>query len=327
MNRLVLRLLGSAAHRLVDGKVCGLRYRTVSGTTVELPVQYVRDGDRLVVVAGGASGKRWWRHFRTGAPVEVLVSGDRVTGSAIVVHGAEHRTALDAYRSVFPRVTADAEVVAIMVEQPSTKRSLLRGTALMRVWLPSVTLAEFLGFAVPAGVGAITADSPIVLAVPVLLAAGAVEGAALGWGQSSVLRRALPELSRSRWVAATSAAAVLAYLAGLAPSTWGAVMTTWPPVPMILAAGVLGCVLLGSIGTAQWLVLRHHLPRAGSWIATTAAAWLLGLAVFLGFATPLWQPGQPLPLIVLIGIAGGLLMAATTTAVTGYALRRLLPQR
>lgn len=325
VNRFVLRLLGSPAHRLVGGKVCALRYRTVGGATVELPVQYVRDGDRLVVVAGGASGKRWWRHFRTGAPVEVLVGGDRVTGSAVVLHGAEHRTALDAYRGVFPRVTTDVEVVAITVDQPP-RRPPLRGTTLLRAWLPIVTLAEFLGFAVPAGVGAITADSPTALAVPVLLVAGAVEGAALGWGQASVLRRALPELSRSRWVAATAAAAVLAYLVGLAPSTWGAVLTTWPPVPMVLTAVVLGCVLLGSIGTAQWLVLRHHLPQAGSWIATTAAAWLLGLAVFLGFATPLWQPGQPLPLIVLIGVAGGLLMAATTATVTGYALRRLLPQ-
>lgn len=32
-------------------------------------------------------------------------------------------------------------------------------------------------------------------------------------------------------------------------------------------------------------------------------AWLLGLAVFLGFTMPLWQPGQALPLIVLNCIA------------------------
>ncbi|WP_164842806.1 hypothetical protein [Actinoplanes solisilvae] len=48
------------------------------------------------------------------------------------------------------------------------------------------------------------------------------------------------------------------------------------------------------------------------------------MAVFLGFATPLWHPGQPLALTVAIGAAGGLLMAAVTSAVTGLALRRLL---
>ncbi|MDU0294665.1 hypothetical protein [Saccharothrix longispora] len=327
MNRLVLRLLGSAGHRVLGGKVCALRYRTAGGATVELPVQYVHDGDRLVVVAGGASGKRWWRHFRTAAPVEVLVDGNRVTGSGAVLGGAERDAALDAYRRAFPHVTTDAQVVAITIGRFPAGRPPLRGAALFRTWLPIVTLAEFLGFAVPAGVGALTADGPAALVVPALLAVGAVEGAALGWGQAAVLRRALPGLPRSRWVAATSAAAVVAYLVGLAPSTWGAAITSWHPVPMVATAAVLGCVLLGSIGTAQWLLLRHHLPRAGRWIAATAAAWLLGLAVFLGFTMPLWHPGQALATAVLIGIAGGLLMAATTAAVTGFALRRLLPQR
>ncbi|MEV8438754.1 hypothetical protein AB0425_15370 [Actinosynnema sp. NPDC051121] len=322
-NRLVLRLLASTGRRVPGGKVCGLRYRTGDGAAVELPVQYVRDGDRLVVVAGRASGKRWWRHFRVTAPVEVLVDGQWAEASGVVLGPGERTAALEAYRRSFPRITDDIQVVSITglpVERPP-----LRGRELFRAWLPLVTVAEFLGFAVPAGVGALTADKAAALMVPALLAAGAVEGAVLGWGQATVLRQALPGLSRSRWVAATSGAAVVAYLAGLAPSTWAAGMTTWRPVPLAAAVAVLGCVLLGSIGAAQWLVLRGHLPRAGRWIATTAAAWLLGLAVFLGFTMPLWQPGQTLAVTVIIGVGGGLLMAATTAAVTGYALRRLLP--
>jgi hypothetical protein len=93
---------------------------------------------------------------------------------------------------------------------------------------------------------------------------------------------------------------------------------------LIGAAIVLGAALLLSIGVAQWLVLRTVLARSAGWIATTAAAWSAGLAVFLGFAMPLWQPGQPVPVIVAIGAAGGLLMAATTSAITGEGLRRLL---
>ena len=79
-----------------------------------------------------------------------------------------------------------------------------------------------------------------------------------------------------------------------------------------------------SIGTAQWLVLRTVVRRSTSWIATTAIAWSAGLAVFLAFAMPVWQPGQPLAVIVVIGVAGGLLMAAVTAAITGNGLRRLL---
>jgi hypothetical protein len=98
-----------------------------------------------------------------------------------------------------------------------------------------------------------------------------------------------------------------------------------PPPVLIVGAAVLGAVLLGSIGVAQWLILRHHVHHAAHWIGATAAAWAAGLAMFMGFTMPLWQPGQPLALTAGIGIAGGLLMAATTSAITGYALRRILP--
>lgn len=63
------------------------------------------------------------------------------------------------------------------------------------------------------------------------------------------------------------------------------------------------------------------MPWAPSWIGVTAAAWLAGLAVFLAFATPLWWSGQALALTVLVGLAGGALMATTVAAVTGLALR------
>jgi len=82
--------------------------------------------------------------------------------------------------------------------------------------------------------------------------------------------------------------------------------------------------LLLTIGTAQWLILRHLVPRSGRWIATTALAWLVGLAVFMAFAMPLWQPGQAIGVIIAIGIAGGALMAATTSLITGVAVRRLV---
>jgi hypothetical protein len=88
-----------------------------------------------------------------------------------------------------------------------------------RSWVVTVTAAEAAGFAVPAGVGALTAGSPPAVSVPALLAAGALEGGVLGWGQATVLRRVLPRFPAVRWIMVTSAAAVLAYAIGLAPST------------------------------------------------------------------------------------------------------------
>jgi hypothetical protein len=198
---------------------------------------------------------------------------------------------------------------------------------LLLTWVIVVTIAEFLGFAVPATVGAVTAGEPVRVALPALLLAGAVEGAMLGTGQALVLWWALPGLPARRWVWATSAAAVVAYAIGLLPSTFAGVWGDWPPVAVAAAAVPLAVALLASIGTAQWLILRRHVRRAGRWILATTVAWTVGLAVFLGFTMPLWRPGQPVAAVIAVGLAGGLLMAATTSVITGWALVRLSAER
>lgn len=326
VNRVVLLLLGSLLRPLLDEKLCALRYTVAStGATVVFPVEYAFAGDRLLVLAGRPERKRWWRHFMSAAPVEVWWNGRWVRGEGRVAAGAERQAAIEEYRRRFTkaRVVGDPPLVVIHIGVRQWES--LHGNALAWVWFILVTTCELAGFAVPAAVAAATVDAAPAVLVSALTAAGAVEGAALGWGQATVLRRALPGLSRARWVWATASAASLAYLLGLGPSTWAAGMLTWPPVLQAAVAVVLGAVLLGSIGFAQWLVLRAYHPHAARWIPITAAAWLLGLTVFLVFTMQLWHPGQSPGLVAGIGVAGGLLMAATTSAVTGYALRRMLP--
>ncbi|HEY3471214.1 MAG TPA: hypothetical protein VGL47_39195 [Amycolatopsis sp.] len=322
---LLVRLLGSGLSPLVDGKLCAVRYRpAASATPVTFPVQYARSGDQVVVVAGHAERKRWWRHFRAGADADVLLDGRWRPAAGRLLDGPARTIAAGDYRRAFPHVpvTPETPVVAFT----AAPRSRLRGRRLAWWWFFVVTLAEFLGFAVPATAGALTANASAAVTVPVLLLAGALEGAALGSGQAWVLHRALPALNPRRWIAATAAAAAFAYLVGLAPSTWASSMTTWPPVLLWPVVTVLGVALLLSIGVAQWLVLRRHVAGSARWIAVTAGAWLLGLAVFLGCTMPLWQPGQAVVTTILIGALGGLLMAATTAALTAVAVRRL-PER
>ena len=278
------------------------------------------------MLVGNADKKRWWRHFSTPATVDVWHDGQWSGGIGTVVIGRDNDAAT-AYRRVYPRRTlpADATFVVVAFPEPMGPRVPLRGRPLARAWFWGVTAAETLGFAVAACVGALTVNAGAAVVVLALLAAGAVEGATLGWGQATVLRHALPGLSRRRWVAATAGAAALAYLIGLVPSTFAESMAGWPPALLGVVVTVLGCGLLASIGTAQWLILRRHVDHAWHWIVATAAAWTAGLAVFLSVAMPLWGPGQALALVVAIGVASGLLMAATTSAITGFALRRLLP--
>jgi hypothetical protein len=292
VDRVLLRLLGSWLRPLVDGELCALRYRTRTGATVTFPVRYERDEEGIVVRCTQANGKRWWRHFRRPAAVEVWLDGRWQTGVAHVVNKTD-------------------DLVTVRVDV-GARFAPLSGRRLFQSWLPVVAAAELAGFAVPAVVGATTTAAPSIIAVTALILAGVVEGGLLGWGQASVLRRVLSNFPTRRWVGYTASAAGLAYLLGMLPSVVGG---SWWVV------AVVAVPLLLSIGTAQWLVLRGRVPWALSWIGVTAAAWVAGLAVFLAFATPLWWSGQALALTVLVGLAGGALMATTVAAVTGLALR------
>ena len=195
---------------------------------------------------------------------------------------------------------------------------------LWRSWVVTVTGAEVAGFVVPAAVGALTAQAVWTVALPALLAAGAVEGALLGWGQASVLGRELPGFPRRRWVTRTSAGAVVAYAVGLLPSSLAGIWQSWPVTVQAAIGGLLALVLLNTIGVAQWTVLRHLFPHAGEWVWWSAIGWLAGLGVFLAFTMPLWHPGQRLAVTIAVGVAGAVLMAAVMAMITGVAVRRLM---
>jgi hypothetical protein len=186
-----------------------------------------------------------------------------------------------------------------------------------RRWTAITTAGELAGFAVPATVGALATAGgwPAPVAFSAVLAAGFMEGCALGYAQARGWRSRLPALPAGRYTVATGIGAVFAYALGLLPSTVG------PPPAVLVVAGL---ALLGSIGTAQWLVLRRAGLDRPVWIVTTAGAWLAGLAVFMLTAMPLWQPGQAWWLITVIGVGCGLLMAFTVAALTGLAALRLL---
>lgn len=52
------------------------------------------------------------------------------------------------------------------------------------------------------------------------------------------------------------------------------VINRMPQVGPALYGGVVGAVIGGTVGTAQWALLRRHLQRIGSWVAVTAVAWV-----------------------------------------------------
>jgi hypothetical protein len=187
-----------------------------------------------------------------------------------------------------------------------------------------MTAGELVGFTAPAlaGTAGYALGVPDPLMLPPMVAAGAVEGVALAFAQSLVLRRELPGFRTRAWVVATAAAAAFAWTLGMMPSSLGNYAEEHPGL-LIAAAAVLGPVLLNSIGVAQWLVLRRHVRHAPWWIVANAGAWLVGIAAVFA-AMALVQEGDPAWRIGLMGVVGGVCMGAIVASVTGFALVRLL---
>jgi uncharacterized spore protein YtfJ len=134
MNGVVLRLLRSPLHRVLDRHVCALRFRgRVTGRIVELPVEYVRSGRQLVVLAGDGAHKTWWRNFRHGPHrVDAYLDGHWYagTGTALLDGDPARTTALARYRAAHrtvPADTADPVVVIELGQAPPTAE--VNGTA------------------------------------------------------------------------------------------------------------------------------------------------------------------------------------------------------
>ncbi|WP_158282986.1 hypothetical protein [Nocardioides silvaticus] len=189
-----------------------------------------------------------------------------------------------------------------------------------RSWTWRVSAAESVGFLAPAIAGVLSLGLAAPAGVATVLLAGALEGAVLGLAQASVLRGVLPGLHGGRWTALTAGAAVAAYALGFLMSQLGA---SGSPLGFVGAAAA-GLLLLGTIGGAQWLELRHHVPQAVRWIGWTAVAWLAALGTFLAIATPLWHPGQSVINAVAVGVAAGIAMAVVQAAGTGLGIVRLV---
>jgi deazaflavin-dependent oxidoreductase (nitroreductase family) len=110
-NPIVRWALSSPAHRPFSGALLVLSYTgRRSGRAHSLPLQYARLGDGLVVMAGTASQKLWWRNFRTPSPVTVTLAGQTRPWVAQVLTGAARDEAQAAYRARFPRFETGADV-------------------------------------------------------------------------------------------------------------------------------------------------------------------------------------------------------------------------
>jgi hypothetical protein len=172
-----------------------------------------------------------------------------------------------------------------------------------------------------------------VMMAGVMIAAGALEGAIVGYAQWLVLRRRLHRLSWREWVTATAVGALAAWTMGMAPSTLMALNQSVesPPPEMSDAvkyalAAVMGAALGTILGIPQWRALRRYVVGASLWMWANAAAWAVGMPmVFIGVgASSVGASALSVALTVVVTIAAA---GASVGAIHGVALLWLLRQR
>lgn len=191
----------------------------------------------------------------------------------------------------------------------------------LRRWLLWATLGEAVGFIVPATVGGVLALSvaPAIVVYPAMIAAGAVEGALLGFGQYVGFGPTRP-VPRGQWIGATAAGAAVAWSIGMLPSTLGGIGFDTPLDVAMVAGGAL--LLLASIPTLQWVVLRGSVGPSGRWIPINLGAWAVAILWTIA-PSPFIDERTPVVAILAVYVVAGLLMAATVALLTGFAARRV----
>jgi hypothetical protein len=283
----------------------GIPHELLSGTPFDT---FLIPGLLLGVVVGGSSlacAILAWRRSR-GAVEATLVAGGALTVWIVVESIIVPASWL---QGVFGALGLALVVLGV--------RGAWRSREARHRWLIAVTAAETIGYLAPslAGIFATRAgwtDDGRAIAVT---AAGFVEGFALGAGQGW----AFPvPVRRMRFALLTSLGAGL---------VWAMVMSMMrfaPSLPLLLAIGVGALAVpagLASVGTAQWIELRHHTTEARAWVAWTALAWIIALP--LSFTPgPFVDETTPLASHVVLWGCGGLLMAFAMALVTWQGVRR-----
>lgn len=105
LNPMMNGLLRSPAHGVVSGSLMLLTFPgRRSGHPYTIPVQYVADGDELLVYAGRAQEKTWWRNLIGGVEVTVRLRGHERAGTAEAITDPDAMLAgMRRYLERFPR--------------------------------------------------------------------------------------------------------------------------------------------------------------------------------------------------------------------------------
>lgn len=175
-------------------------------------------------------------------------------------------------------------------------------------WVIALTLSSTIALIVSAylvkyrsGPHKNTADLLVVMAA-------VTEGAVIGYCQWRVLRRLFPTMTKQSWIGVSIVAALFGYCISWLPTSFALMAalatrigdTSTSPGAIAMFSVVTGA-LIGLIwGALQFVVLRLHAYRAGSWIIASTLAWMIG---FLWLYLAAFIPDRTTTPIVYVSMA------------------------
>ena len=94
-----------------------------SGRKITTPLQYIKDGDNVVLIASNAGHKfhaQWWYNIKANSKVEIQIKADKRSATAATAEGEERdrlwQKAVDQYAGYADyQKTADREIPVVVV--------------------------------------------------------------------------------------------------------------------------------------------------------------------------------------------------------------------
>ena len=185
-------------------------------------------------------------------------------------------------------------------------------------WILACVVGEGIGMTASAAAARASEGLPGSTALAIVVAAGVIEGVALGVFQAAWLVRRFPGLSRLRWIVTTVLIAGIGWALASAPSALGDPGGAAPdPAWILLAAAGLGLVMGALLGVGQALVLRHHVRHPWRWVSISAVAWApTMMVIFTGATIPdaSWPTGVVIAMGALTGVVAGAVLGLVSIA-------------
>ena len=183
-----------------------------------------------------------------------------------------------------------------------------------RIFWPLWVVLTTVGYAIGLGLDSILYPgvsgvlAGVAAGVPSVALFGAIVGGVSGSLQTVLLRRRLARASQ--WIATSAAGGAVGFVLGSAVSEIASneiALRLDVYITGAIIQIVFGALSGAGIGIAQWLLIRHRVAGAGTWVAANVVGLTFGFSIPVGVMQLI-----NLPLLgIVFGVIGGLLLGLT----------------